>query len=108
MDSHPKDLIQFMRSWHRVSQLSCCTFLSAHNPLGKFKIVQTGLFGIKSDQAKADSFAFAGEQSTPMDNNPILTDVMICQAMVHLDFLRKGQAQHLKKTISTPFSPHLL
>lgn len=57
-------------------------------------------------QAKADSFAFAGGQSTPMDNNPILADVVICQAVVNLSFLREGQAQHLKKQISTPCSQH--
>lgn len=57
-------------------------------------------------QAKADSFAFAAGQSTSMDNNPILADVMICQAVVSLSFLREGQAQHLKKQISTPFSEH--
>lgn len=54
-------------------------------------------------QAKADSFAFAEGQSTPMDNNCILADVMICQTMVSLSLLREGERASEKNKFLLPF-----
>lgn len=76
-----------------------CIILLAN--LRQFKLVYLAL---NVGQAKADSFAFAGGQSTPMDNNRILADVMICQTMVSLNLLREGETASEKTNFYFLFS----
>lgn len=84
--------------WAVVPVCLCIILLAK---LRWFKLVYLAL---NVGQTKADSFAFAGGQSTPMDNNRILADVMICQTMVSLSFLRKGETASEKTNFYSLFS----